>query len=327
MQSESSDDGISLSLSDESIARKINELDEQNAIEDESPFDRTDEKNLKNSRFQRKQTKIHQSKEINQTFKRMLTVGFKKEKDDKNMNETQSTFLGNQPSVKHQIDIFSNFHNGKDAKKIKKQISEAEKEKDSRQLQVGGPQTAVLRDQNNSKLNEQVKIKHDKQNLIAEIDKNYFTTEKPQDPIEFINAMTEKSAINPGVTYESTSQKEIFEIRNKLRQKEYLSSKNPFIAPPEDENDVGLYEGKQEESYIHVRFEAYQLKTLYRVKDVEEVDIGSDDEDAVVLQPQPYETTMSIGFKDYLNHLTTKFIARRSDIIVSSTLSITLTPN
>ena len=51
MQSESSDDGISLSLSDESIARKINELDEQNAIEDESPFDRTDEKNLKNSRF------------------------------------------------------------------------------------------------------------------------------------------------------------------------------------------------------------------------------------------------------------------------------------
>jgi len=44
------------------------------------------------------------------------------------------------------------------------------------------------------------------------------------------------------------------------------------------------------------------------------------------MKPQPYDTTRSIGFKDYLNHLSTKYIARRSDILVSSTLSITLTP-
>ena len=31
-------------------------------------------------------------------------------------------------------------------------------------------------------------------------------------------------------------------------------------------------------------------------------------------------------YNNFLNHLSTKFIARRSDIIVSSTLSITLTP-
>lgn len=60
---------------------------------------------------------------------------------------------------------------------------------------------------------------------------------------------------------------------------------NQFIAPPEEENDGGLYEGKQEESYINVRFDAYQLKTLYKVKDQEDVEIDSDDEDAVVLQP------------------------------------------
>lgn len=35
---------------------------------------------------------------------------------------------------------------------------------------------------------------------------------------------------------------------------------------------------------------------------------------------------MSIGHSSLLNHLNTKYIARRSDIIVSSTLSITLTP-
>lgn len=46
----------------------------------------------------------------------------------------------------------------------------------------------------------------------------------------------------------------------------------------------------------------------------------------MILSQQPFETVMQIGFKDFLNHLSTKFIARRSDIIVSSTLSITLTP-
>lgn len=60
--------------------------------------------------------------------------------------------------------------------------------------------------------------------------------------------------------------------------------------------------------------------------DAEDIELDSDDEDAVVLQPQPYETTSSIGYQDFLNHLSTRFIARRSDIIVSSTLSITLTP-
>ena len=35
---------------------------------------------------------------------------------------------------------------------------------------------------------------------------------------------------------------------------------------------------------------------------------------------------MGTGFQDYLNHLSTKFLARRSDIIVTSTLSLTLTP-
>ena len=35
---------------------------------------------------------------------------------------------------------------------------------------------------------------------------------------------------------------------------------------------------------------------------------------------------MSVGYGDFLTHRPVKFVARRSDIIVSSTLSITLTP-
>ena len=70
----------------------------------------------------------------------------------------------------------------------------------------------------------------------------------------------------------------------------------------------------------------YQLKMEYKVKKVVEIEFDSDDEDAVVLAQQPFETVMGTGFQDYLNHLSTKFLARRSDIIVTSTLSLTLTP-
>lgn len=56
------------------------------------------------------------------------------------------------------------------------------------------------------------------------------------------------------------------------------------------------------------------------------MDFESDDEDALILALQPYDTVMSVGYNKHLTHLPTKFVARRSDIIVSSTLSITLTP-
>lgn len=73
-------------------------------------------------------------------------------------------------------------------------------------------------------------------------------------------------------------------------------------------------------------FEPYQLKTVYHIQQADEINWEDEEEDAMILAEQPFETAMSAGFDDFLNHLSTKFIARRSDIIVSSTLSITLTP-
>jgi len=57
------------------------------------------------------------------------------------------------------------------------------------------------------------------------------------------------------------------------------------------------------------------------------VEFDSDDEDNLILAIQPYDTVTSVGFAHVLQHLPTKFLTRRSDIIVSSTMSITLTPN
>ena len=71
--------------------------------------------------------------------------------------------------------------------------------------------------------------------------------------------------INPGVPYVSTSQNEIFERRNFLLQKEYLSKLNPFISAPKEDTEQGIYEGDEEETYIRTQFEAYQMKTIYKI--------------------------------------------------------------
>ena len=75
------------------------------------------------------------------------------------------------------------------------------------------------------------------------------------------------------------------------------------------------------------RYEPYQLKTCYKVIAEEQIEFDSDDEDALILASQPFETVMSIGYNSLLTQLPTKFVARRSDIIVSSQLSFTLTPS
>jgi hypothetical protein len=73
-------------------------------------------------------------------------------------------------------------------------------------------------------------------------------------------------------------------------------------------------------------FEAYQLKNRYHTKEVENIEFDSDDEDNLILAIQPYDTVLNVGHSDMLIESNTKFLARRSDIIVSSTMSITLTP-
>jgi hypothetical protein len=85
-------------------------------------------------------------------------------------------------------------------------------------------------------------------------------------------------------------------------------------------------EEELQDEYIPPMYNPYQLKTCYDFKKVEQVEFDSDDEDNLILAIQPYDTVMNVGYHHMLNHLPTKFITRRSDIIVSSTMSITLTP-
>ncbi len=96
---------------------------------------------------------------------------------------------------------------------------------------------------------------------------------------------------------------------------------NKYLKPEGIPEEDGL-----QDNYMQPMFDAYQLKTCYEIKQVEQVEFDSDDEDNLILVIQPYDTVMNVGYHHLLRHLPTKFVTRRSDIIVSSTMSITLTP-
>lgn len=53
---------------------------------------------------------------------------------------------------------------------------------------------------------------------------------------------------------------------------------------------------------------------------------SSANEDQICLMEQPYETPSRIQFKEYLKHLNLHEIFKRSDITITSTLSLNLFP-
>ena len=122
---------------------------------------------------------------------------------------------------------------------------------------------------------------------------------------------------------------EVFELRNELNEALQIEELNKFISPKMPKNFNKDFDPEIEElieDYIKPQFEAYQLKCAYQIQNEEEVEFDEDDDDALILALQPYDTVMSVGYGDLLTQKPIKFVARRSDIIVSSTLSITLTP-
>jgi len=95
----------SIISSDESIVAKINQ---QKPIDER---DGSDEKYLSSSK--KRSGKLVTSRDVPGRLKRMLTSDFK---DKSKMNDSQSTYLGYNPSFRQQIDILSNLQpNGKES--------------------------------------------------------------------------------------------------------------------------------------------------------------------------------------------------------------------
>ena len=188
-----------------------------------------------------------------------------------------------------------NGHESNSIRKLKQGLSNlGDKERLNTTKQLGNTMTSIGEARNtiNSALSKNTKKKKEKLRVYDEIDRDYFKKTKPSNPLEFIDTDKLKVMINPGVPYISTSQNEIFERRIKENEKELYNKINQFIAAPKNDIEVGIYEGAEEEAYIESAYLAYQLKTQYKHKQVEEIAWDSDDEDALILAQQPYETVM-----------------------------------
>lgn len=100
----------------------------------------------------------------------MLTMnGGGKQKDNNNLNETQSTFLGNQPSTKQQIEIFSNFHNGKDARKIKHMLSNEKQQQEQKRDEQNRGDSKQMTAAEKKTREDAYKYHAERRNLIARI--------------------------------------------------------------------------------------------------------------------------------------------------------------
>jgi hypothetical protein len=79
--------------------------------------------------------------------------------------------------------------------------------------------------------------------------------------------------------------------------------------------------------FVRSQFEPYQQKINYTWKeDSSEIDVESDEEDAMQAQEQPYETAASIAYDKLLKQIYIKEKTKRSDVILSSTLAVSLFP-
>ena len=83
-----------------------------------------------------------------------------------------------------------------------------------------------------------------------------------------------------------------------------------------------------ENDFVKTLWEPYQQKIEYQYQaDSSEIsDSESDNEDKRQEEEQPFETPGSIAYQKLLEHIALQESMKRSDIIISSTLSLSLIP-
>lgn len=81
---------------------------------------------------------------------------------------------------------------------------------------------------------------------------------------------------------------------------------------------------------LRSQFEPFQQKVFYEpVEDSSEADgeeSSSTDEDVLLANEQPYKTSANIGFSHLTKQVPIKEFTKRSDIMITSTLSMSLYP-
>lgn len=120
----------------------------------------------------------------------------------------------------------------------------------------------------------------------------------------------------------------MFYLRYMQQNEQQPLDDNKFLTLPEEKlipEDPDFVDN----SCLKPAFEPYQGKVIYAINEEESDNELSDEqnnEDALFNQEQPYDTTASLAYKEMLKQLPTGELAKRSDIMITSTLSLSMFP-
>ena len=173
--------------------------------------------------------------------------------------------------------------------------------------------------------NEIANAKKTNKNDIRQLEE-FVSTKRPKDQFRDLDPLTQKVEIAHDKKYSGTSQIDVFQTRSQMEEKSLLLKQNPFLQLPESSRDK-VDPDFAGNGFVRSQFEPFQQKINYKWKsDSSEIDVESDEEDAMQAQEQPYQTATSIAYDKVLKQIYMKEKAKRSDIIISSTLSVSLFP-
>ena len=139
-----------------------------------------------------------------------------------------------------------------------------------------------------------------------------------------INNKRQKLQIAEGIPYESTSLRDVMEQKFKNDEEKKNAKQSEFVQLP-TELKAELDPDFADNTFIKSAHQPFQQKVELVVTSDDEPENEEERENLRFID-QPYNTVHQIGWSKLLNHLPTKQITRRSDIMVTSTLSFSLFP-
>ena len=102
--------------------------------------------------------------------------------------------------------------------------------------------------------NDAHKKKKDFREQLNNIDETFLNDHRNLDPYEFIDKKTQKIEITAKVPYRSTSQDEVFEVRNQLAEIQAIMKNNVYIQNNDAEQ---IKEDEDQKQFMETKWLAY----------------------------------------------------------------------
>lgn len=151
------------------------------------------------------------------------------------------------------------------------------------------------------------------------------STKRPRYPFKDLDGLTQKVSITPALAYDGTSQDEVLHFRQEVLKQQQITRENKFLKLP-DEKLPPVDPDFKEDIRTKSEFKPWQLKILYqmRVSSSSSRDESSDSNDDT--HQQPYKTPTLIQFNEQLKHIRIDQLTKKSAMMVTSTMSMSLYP-